>query len=253
MALEAKHPHIRIDEKIWDDPKMREISPLAFRTYFFAIAWSKSQAGRTPDGLLTPHGMGMIATTLEYIQELVDHSLLEKCEGGYKILKYEEWQMTSDEERERQAYKASRSESAKVGAAKRWSKPPVEEGFNVDEAFEQSWAEWPEPSEARYTEKREEAFLAFSENIRNAKDFTSFSSALMKRVRTYNSEAGPKSERRKFLGAFKNFCVDRWKDWIPKTAPAPKETTPPVPTRPAKPEIDPLMQKLLDLEKQGAQ
>jgi hypothetical protein len=217
MAIEAKHPHIRVDERIWDDPVMVEISSDAFRSYFFAIAWSKSQSGRTPDGLLTPHGIRIIGATLESVQELLDRKLIEKCNGGYKILKYEEWQMTSEEERERQAYKANRSEIAKTAATKRWSKPPVEEGFDADAAFEQAWGEWPEPSESRYTEKRDEAIEAFRENIRSSKDFALFSAALLKRVRTYQHETGTKADRRRFLGAFKNFCADRWKDWIPKS------------------------------------
>jgi len=283
MALKPKQKHICIDELIWDDPVMIGLSPTAFRSYLFGIAWSKSQAGRTPDGVLTGHGISRIGATPTDVKELTDKKLIESCNEGYKILKWEEWQVTAAEEvllqeqadrareeeerkqaekdvllAEIEAAKQRQREYGSQGGKKRWqntSPPPIEEGFDVEAAFAQAWGEWPDPSEARFTEKRAEAEESFRANITNSKDWSQFQAALMKRLKDYHGENKPKSERRKFLGAFKNFCDERWKDWIPKTAPPPKEAPPPPPvlTRPAKPEIDPLMQKLLDLEKQGAQ
>lgn len=252
MALQAKFSHIRIDDMIWNDPVMLEMKTGAFRTYIFAIAWSKNQRGRTPDGILTKHGCKNICSTPKDLQELVELKLLtELPDGAYEIVKYKQWQVLSTEEKQQSE---RMSEIGTIGAAKRWTKPekpelpPPEEGFNADAAFEEAWGEWPEPFESKYQEKREQAYEAFRTNITNAKDFASFSAALMKRVKDYNAEAKPKAERRKFLGAFRNFCDGRWKDWIPKThsmyasqppAPVSTEATPYVE------EVDPLIAEIL--------
>lgn len=219
MALKPKHPHICIDQQIWDDPVMMEISSDAFRSYIFAIAWSKNQAGRSPDGLLTQHGISRIGATLEQLQSLTEKKLLEKCKEGYRIVKYDEWQKTSAEEKAQAERVEAKSAQAKAAIAVRWNKtePVIEEGFNVDEAFAEAWGNWPEANEARFTEKQAEAQASFRENITNSKDWSLFQAALMKRLKDYHSENRPKAERRKFLGAFKNFCVDRWRDWIPKS------------------------------------
>jgi len=236
MALKAKYPHIRIDEKIWDDPVMIRLSSSTFKTYIFAIAWSKCQQGRTPDGILTSHGLERIGATEKEVSELVANRLIEACEGGYRILKYEDWQMTSDEEKDEMLRSERQSSYGKAGAAKRWSKafpPEVEEGFDVDKAFEDAWSAWPDPSEPRYRERREDAYESFRANITNSKDFASFSSALMKRIKDYEHEPKPKAERRMYLGAFKNFCDGRWKDWIPRSEavkpPAPEKKQPSAP------------------------
>jgi hypothetical protein len=265
MALKPKHPHICIDERIWDDPVMIGLSPTAFRSYIFGIAWSKSQAGRTMDGFLTNHGLSRIGATPSDIEELEAKSLIEECNNGYYILKYEEWQVTAQEavqlreeaeqaqlaEDQRQAAiaaqlaeieasKERQREYGSQGGKKRWQNatpPPIEEGFEVEASFVQAWGEWPDASEARFTENREQALESFRANITNSKDFATFSAALLKRIKDYHGENKPKAERRKFLGAFKNFCDGRWKDWIPKSyqngnqpiAPAPAA---PVPTEP---------------------
>jgi hypothetical protein len=221
MALQAKFSHIRIDDMIWNDPVMLEMKLGAFRTYVFAIAWSKAQRGRTPDGILTKHGCKNICSTPKDLQELVELKLLvELPDGAYEIVKYKQWQVLSTEEKQQSE---RMSEIGTIGATKRWAKPdkseppPVEEGFEVEKAFEEAWAEWPDAVDPKYTEKREQAYEAFRVNITNAKDFSSFSAALLKRIKEYGSEAKPKGERRKFLGAFRNFCDGRWKDWIPKS------------------------------------
>ncbi len=246
MALKPKHPHICVDEKIWDDPVMIGVSGNAFRVYIFAIAWSKSQEGRTPDGILTLHGIGRVGATLEILQELLDSKLLEKCEEGYKILKYEEWQMTSDEVRAARDRAAVKTELGKQAASARWSKtppPPPEAGFDVEKAFEEAWENWPEPSEARFMENRDEALESFRANITNSKDFAAFSQAIMKRVKEYHVEQKPKAERRRFLGAFKNFCDGKWKSWIPKSYRA--EAAPPS----VAPADDPEMQAIIAARK----
>jgi hypothetical protein len=222
MALKAKHPHIRIDEKIWDDPVILALSPRTFKTYVFAIAWSKSQGGRTPNGLLTDHGIGRINASQEDLAELVASNLFEKCEEGYRILKYEDWQMTSDEERETQAAHERQVEYGRQGAAKRAARAraavnPPEEGFDIDAAFEAAWENWPEQVDPRWREKREDAYEGFRSNITNSKDWAAFQAALMKRIRDYEHEQKPKAERRMFLGRFNNFCDERWKNWIPKS------------------------------------
>jgi hypothetical protein len=216
MALKAKHPHIRIDELIWDDPVVLGLSLHTFRTYIFAIAWSKSQGGRTPDGLLTDHGIGRIGATPADLDELQKAALFEKCNEGYMILKYEEWQVTSEEERAEDARIVEKREQGKVSAAKRWSRQlsPPEDGFEAEQAFEQAWSEWPEDG---YNENRTQALEAFCTNITNSKDWGAFQAALVKRIKDYRSDIRPKAERRKYLGQFKGFCdPERWQKYLPK-------------------------------------
>ncbi len=241
MALKPKHPHICIDEMVWDDPVMIGLSAESFRTYIFSIAWSKSQSGRTEDGLLTSHGLSRIGSTLESTQELLRNGLWEKRGEDYVILKYEEWQMTAEEARVAAEKTAVRSEMGKQAAVKRWNKEPPPEpeaGFDVEKSFEMAWGEWPEPSEVRFTEKREEALESFRTHIVNSKDFATFSAALLKRIKEYHSENKPKAERRKFLGAFKNFCDGRWKDWIPKSYRADGSTPAPLAPEPPPPPVE---------------
>ncbi len=219
MALKAKQPHIRIDERIWDDPVILNLSLGAFRTYIFSIAWSKSQGGRTPDGLLTEHGITRICADPKELDELVLNSLLEKGEDGYKILKYEEWQMTYEEEREVAAKAEVKREAGRQSAIKRWhdwSMSPPEEGFDFEKAFAAAWDVWPGPSDSKFQESRNLAFESFQDNITNSKDYEAFSQALMSRLRAYKSSSEEKSRKRMFLGAFKNFCT-KWQGWIPKT------------------------------------
>jgi len=216
MALKAKQPYIRVDIMIWDDPVMIGLSDKAFKKYLFAIAWSKAQNGRTPDGLLSDHGIsriGVDSETLEYLQE---KKLFEKCQGGYKILKYEEWQVTSQEERDEAHRIEEKREIGKQSAAKRWSRPanPPEEGFDPEKCFEAAWSEWPEDG---VFEKREDALESFCAHITNSKDWTAFQAALLKRIKEYHAENKPKDVRRKYLGAFKNFCDTRWRSYIPKS------------------------------------
>lgn len=237
MALKPKHPHICIDDHIWDDPVIIGLSPSAFRAYIFAIAWSKCQGGRTRDGLLTDHGITRIGATPRDVEELVALKLVEKCNEGYQIKKYEEWQLTSEEaallEAEAEVRRAEEARQlAEIdeqkekqrqyglqGAKKRWQlaePPPLEEGFDVEANFALAWGEWPDASEAKFREKRDDGFESFRANITNTKDYANFSAALMKRIREFHSDNRPRAERRKYLGAFKNFCDGRWKDWIPK-------------------------------------
>lgn len=219
MALKAKQSHIRIDEKIWDDPVILNLTPSAFRTYIFSIAWSKSQGGRTPDGLLTDHGIARISGTAAQLAELVASNLFEKCEEGYRILKYEQWQMTSEEEREAAVKAEVRRVAGRESAIKRWhdwTASPPEEGFDVDKAFNDAWDAWPPSVDSKFQESRGLAFEAFQDNITNSKDYEAFSQALLARMRAYKASSEDKATKRRFLGAFKNFCI-RWQGWIPKT------------------------------------
>jgi len=220
MASQAKFPHIRIDEMIWDDPVIVGLKPSAFRTYVFAIAWSRSQHGRVPDGILTAHGCNRVGATPKDLQDLVDAKLFKDLgEGSYEILKYAQWQVTSEEEK---ATSDVRRESGKLGAAKRWQKSTddhpvvIEEGFDQEAAFEVAWAEWPEAAEPKFREKRTEALDAFRANITSQKIFERFSAALTNRLKEFRRDARSRDEKRKFLGAFKNFCVEKWENWLPK-------------------------------------
>jgi hypothetical protein len=247
MALRAKQPHIRVDQQIWDDQVMIQLSDRAFKIYIFGIAWSKCQNGRTRDGLLTEHGLGRIGATSEVVEELVTKKLFKKVTDGYEILKYDEWQVTSKEERDEAARLDERRENGRASAAKRWSRPlPVpEEGFEPEKAFELAWGEWPEDG---YVENREHALQAFCENITNSKDWSAFQAAQQNRIKEYRSEKKPLAERRRWLGAFKNFCDERWRGYIPKNFRSePTPAAPPVsksdnsegaspPTSPAVPE-----------------
>lgn len=256
MALKAKHPHIRIDELIWDDPVILALSPETFRAYIFAIAWSKSQGGRTPDGLLTDHGIGRIGATVKNLEELQESKLFEKCNEGYTILKYSEWQVTSQEESAEAERIVEKREQGKVSAAKRWNgRTPSapEAGFDAQAAFEAAWGEWPEDG---YHEKRPDALDAFCTHITNSKDWGAFQAALIKRIKDYRSDIRPKAERRKYLGQFKNFCdPDRWGQYLPKEfrsdgAAIVPLAPPPAPGAPEQPSVktkDLLTQKLLEI------
>jgi hypothetical protein len=247
MAIQAKHPHIRLDEKIWDDPVILKLSPEAFRTYIFAIAWSKSQGGRTPDGLLTQHGIQRIGAVPEVLTILESSGLLESCISGYTILKYSEWQKTSSEEQEEVARIEEKREVGRRSVALRRDRRPAvaDEGFDAVKAFEEAWDTWPDAVEPKFTENRDEAFDAFCANITNAQDFNAFSAAVMKRIKDYHTESKPKAERRRFLGYFKNFCADKWRNWIPKSYRAVNDPTPLLQEGIAKLKDDPVTQKAM--------
>ena len=223
MATQAKSALvINLDAMIWDDPIICALPLSAYRAYTFAIAWSRSQRGRTPDGILTQHGCTRIGATADDLAALVKADLIAKKGGGdYEILKYSQWQVTSAEEK---AMSEVRARAGAAGAAARYSKeleppPPLEEGFDVEGAFTESWSEWPEAHEDRYREKRAPAYEAFRANITNKKDFESFGESLMNRLRSFKNSKGQLKERRWSLGAFRNFCKpENWRDWIPKAA-----------------------------------
>jgi hypothetical protein len=255
MALKSKHPHIRIDQQIWDDPIMISLPSTAFKTYIFAIAWSKSQSGRTPDGILTLHGIRRIDADFEDLQELIDRKLLERVDGGYKILKYDQWQVLSSEEQAQAAKTEEKREVGRQSAAKRWTRPvsEPEAGFDADAAFVEAWDAWPDAVDPRYNEKREDAYESFCTNITNSKDWATFQAALMRRLKEFNAESKPKEIRRKFLGAFKNFCDGKWLNWIPKGYQESSRITPevvgapppkPPAMEPGTPSADPLVDDL---------
>ncbi len=162
---------------------------------------------------------GYQLTRAEEVAELVASNLFEKCDEGYRILKYEEWQMTSEEEREVAAKAAERRVAGRESATKRWhdwSASPPEDGFDFEKNFADAWEMWPPPADSKFQESRGLAFEAFQDNITNAKDYDAFSQALMSRMRAYKASPEEKSRKRMFLGAFKNFCT-KWQGWIPKS------------------------------------
>ena len=218
MALYSKHPHIRVDEQIWDDPVMVGLSPTAFRAFIFAIAWSKSQQGRTPDGLLTQHGCNRINATPADLTELVNARLfLRRPDDAFEIVKYTEWQVTSEESYRQQVVAV---EAGKLGAARRWSKqdlpepPPLEDGFDVKQAFNDCFADWPKQIEKRFTERTTDAFESFRSVVGSAATYDLFSAALQNRIRLFKKDDRPVAVKRPFLGAFKNFC-QHWQDYSP--------------------------------------
>lgn len=218
MALYSKHPHIRVDELIWDDPVTTALSPHAFRTFIFAIAWSKTQQGRTPDGILNAHGVERISARPEDLSELVAAKLFIRREDGtYEIAKYSDWQVTSEEVRARQEVAV---EAGKIGAARRWSKmelpeaPPLEDGFDVKQAFNDCFNDWPKQVEKRFTERTTDAFESFRSVVGSAETYDKFSVALQNRIRLWKKDERPVAVKRPFLGAFKNFC-QHWQDYTP--------------------------------------
>ncbi len=229
MAIKAKQPHIRIDKMIWDDPVIVALSGAAFKSYIFAIAWSKTQNGRTPDGVLTSHGLTRVGIEGAVLEELVKAKLIEECEVGYSIPKYSDWQVTSEEERVLEERTEERRDIGRAAAAKRWGKgerPPLnppEEGFDVEGNFGAAWDSWPAASDSKMQESRHIALEAFGENITNSIDYEMFSAALMNRIKDYKQDQRPKEQKRRYLGAFKNFCADRWRDWIPKSHRPPQD------------------------------
>lgn len=219
MAINAKHPHIRIDQQIWDDPLMINLSPTALRSYIFAIAWSKCQEGRTPDGILTKHGIGRIGATEQDLADLVQaHLMLRLSDGNLEILKYSDWQVTSEEAKNRMAIAV---ESGRRGAQARWDNkelpppPPLEPGFDVEQAFQACFDDWPKQIDRKMTEKRDDALAAFRSQVSTTATYDEFCAAFRNRVRTWKRDERPVTEKRQFLGAFKNFCT-RWRDWLPE-------------------------------------
>jgi len=238
MAMQSKFPHIRLDKRIWDDPVLMDLSPASFKVWVFAIAWSKDQDGRIPDGILTPHGVERVKATEENLKELVERKLFAKLEDGkYEIVKFSQWQVTSKEESEYKGWVEQQREHGKVGAEKRWHKemPAVEEGFDQAEAFEAAFEAWPPSPDPKFREGRQGARESFCANITSQSEYELFSAALMNRLRMLKAERTPPAEKRRFLGAFKNFCNERWRQFIPNTKPNQQPQSP----APAKPEQEP--------------
>lgn len=221
MALQAKFPHIRIDEGIWDDPVMFGLTPEAFRAFIFAIAWSKSQHGRVPDGILTPHGINRIGAAESSLQELVNRRLIVRLEdGSYEIPKYGQWQVTSAEEK---AVSEQKSEIGKIGAARRWNQTPADigeekplaEGFNFEQAFQDSWAEWKKfPLQSGKAQREDYARQAFRQVVNDEASYNLFSKALQNKLRKWKSDTRPVHEKQKFFGNFVNFCTQHWQDYL---------------------------------------
>jgi hypothetical protein len=221
MALQAKFSHIRIDEGIWDDPTIFGLTPEAFRAFIFAIAWSKSQHGRVPDGTLTPHGINRIGAPASALQELVNRRLIVRLEdGSYEIPKYGQWQVTSAEEK---AVSEQKAEIGRIGAAKRWNQNPAEfgeekplaDGFNFEQAFQDSWAEWKKfPLQSGKSQREDYGRSAFRQIVNDEASYNLFSKALQNKLRRWRMDTRPVQEKQKFFGNFVNFCTTHWEDYL---------------------------------------
>jgi hypothetical protein len=204
----AKQNYIAINQMIWTDPEARALSPSAFSRFVFLIAWSKSTK---KNGRFSDFALQICGGSQEDLQELINAKVVVRTEeGDYLIRTFGEWQQTAE------VVSQAASEAGRLGAEKRW-KPPapavVDGNFDIDQAAAASWALWPDASEPKFREKRTEGIQAFKENITSAEDYLAFQAALQHRLSAYRSEQS--HERRRFLGAFKNFCT-KWPDWVPK-------------------------------------
>lgn len=210
---------IYVNDMIWADEDLRKLSTGAALRFLFAIAWSRSNR---KDGWFSDFAFTICGGSQEELRELLALGLVLAVESpkGYVVRTYEEWQNTNEEIAAAISAKVSASArasaSGKVGLAKRWGKPITklapDGSFDAEQAAAECFALWPEASEPKYREKRTEAIAAFVSSVL-AEDYEPFKKALEHRLQSYSNEAG--HERRRFLGAFKNFCL-KWQDWIPK-------------------------------------
>lgn len=214
----AKKNCIYVNDMIWADEDLDRLQPETTLRFIFLIAWSKACK---KDGWFSDFAMKQVRGTDAQTKELLSAGLIVETQvpaAGYLIRSFEEWQNNNiaNFDSDPNSFAAKQSARGKVGMAKRWGKPstvPAPDGsFDVEQAGAECFATWPEQSETRFREKRTEAVQAFVQNI-TAEEYEAFKSALAHRLSVYSNESG--HDRRKFLGAFKNFCV-KWQDWIPK-------------------------------------
>lgn len=215
---------IAINQMIWSDGEIRALSASAALRFIFLIAWSKAAQ---KDGRFTRYAVEICGGTQDDLDELLKATLVEPLPAPsqeYSIRTFGEWQKLSAEVVE------NASKAGKASAEKRWRPPAptvVDGSFDIDQAAAASWALWPDAAEPKFREKRTEGIEAFKANITTAEDYLAFQAALLHRLQAYRSEQS--HDRRRFLGAFKNFCT-KWLDWVPKNYGV---TAPPPPPAPA--------------------
>jgi hypothetical protein len=110
-------PWIRLDTDMPDHPKILGLlTEKNGRAIAFVWLCAMAYAGKhETDGFVPREAVSRINGTTTDMATLVRHGLLTECAGGWDIHGWNEYQVSSDESRERR-------ERAKHAAAVRWSK-----------------------------------------------------------------------------------------------------------------------------------
>lgn len=113
MAL----PWIRLDTSMPDNPKLLGLltEKDGHRAAFVWVSCMCYAGKHGTDGLITREAMGRVNARAQDMKLLVAHGFLDELPGGWELHGWDEFQISSDEQKERK----SRAQHA---AAVRWSK-----------------------------------------------------------------------------------------------------------------------------------
>lgn len=223
-----KRDVILIDDHIWTHEGMRSLSDSAALAYIYLIAWSKAMKRQ---GVVTPIGAKFCDAGPAELEELLNarpEPFLDLHPEGWRILKWDEWQVASDtalQTEQARVLGARGGEAKRDNAAARQEE--VEAGLAEPVEAREAWLasvfpEWPGPSNGFAPENPRNVRPSFLDNVKTAADWEKFRLALDARLSSYKADPRQKTEKRQFLGSFKNFCL-KWRDWVPLAAPPPAE------------------------------